>query len=220
MHRFTPRTKGFTLIELLVVISIIALLISIMLPALAAVRRMVLRLESNNNIRSIVQVLAADASQDARALTSERITGDGSVRDRFTRLASRCSDPMPPATFTNPVSTDRDYDGDIANLRPHGSEQLGADNVSYALIHHESIVWTSWSSRSSEPVIADERLDGDGGSYWNRDRWEGGVGWQDGRVKWENEPRMSVHYRNDQRREDHDLWEQAGDGTNNRLVNP
>ncbi len=220
MYRPTTPTKGFTLIELLVVISIIALLISIMLPALASIRRMMLRIESNNNMRSIVQSLAADASQDARALSSERITGDGSVRDRFTRLASRRSNPLPPGTFTNPVSTDRDYDGDIANLQPHGSERLGADNISYALIHHESIVWTTWSSRSSEPVIADERLDGDGGSHWDRDRWEGGVGWQDGSVRWKNEPQMSVHYRNDQRRQDHDLWEEAGDGTNNRLVNP
>ncbi|MEO0588216.1 MAG: prepilin-type N-terminal cleavage/methylation domain-containing protein [Planctomycetota bacterium] len=78
---FRPRRRGFTLIELLVVISIIALLIGILLPALGAARATARDVQCLSNLRQIGTAGYNYATQNKGEFMPAMTLADGVVKD-------------------------------------------------------------------------------------------------------------------------------------------
>jgi prepilin-type N-terminal cleavage/methylation domain-containing protein/prepilin-type processing-associated H-X9-DG protein len=74
LRRISRRVVGFTLVELLVVIGIIALLISILLPALSKARRAANTVACAANIRSILQAMITYTSEQKGYIPGSPVT--------------------------------------------------------------------------------------------------------------------------------------------------
>lgn len=79
-HKVLTRQQGFTLVELLVVIGIIALLISLLLPALGKARQAARTVQCAANMRSITQGMQAYAAQFKGAIPGSPWTSGAHLR--------------------------------------------------------------------------------------------------------------------------------------------
>ncbi len=126
------RNKGFTLIELLVVISIIALLIGLLLPALAGAKASGLNLVCQNNVRSLIMAEIAFTVDHNNDFSDPASAGPTSWGPGFDPTIE--PDKNSTETDGNKMNfaqgTLFEYMGDDVNAYkcPVGSEELSASN--------------------------------------------------------------------------------------------
>ncbi|MEO1008222.1 MAG: type II secretion system protein [Planctomycetota bacterium] len=105
MSNGVPRRRcriGFTLIELLVVIAVIALLISILIPALGDARNAARTLKGSSNLRGIAQGIALYANGNKDLIVgSPDSSGFDASFGRFNGIAMQTWDWMGPLAYQN-----------------------------------------------------------------------------------------------------------------------
>ncbi|MHC5118277.1 MAG: type II secretion system protein [Planctomycetota bacterium] len=148
------KKKGFTLIELLVVISIIAMLLAILMPALSKVKKIAQRVVCATNLKGLgtAQTVYSQDYEDAYAVQGKRgkHTWDWAT-DQFQNLNKNWSDDgtitigaslyllvreadVSPKSFICPSGDESEYDGtntsdkDIVELWDFGNEDLAPDS--------------------------------------------------------------------------------------------
>ncbi|MBN1804970.1 MAG: type II secretion system protein [Sedimentisphaerales bacterium] len=95
------KRKGFTLVELLVVIAIIALLMGILMPALAEVRRMAYRVLCGSNLRGISNAFGVYSTENDGDYP--RAGGKGSTRIGLTSASIGADWAVKPVSGTPPA---------------------------------------------------------------------------------------------------------------------
>ena len=207
------RIKAFTLIELLVVISIIALLIGILLPALGAARRTARRVQNNTQIRGIIQSMHTFSADNKEKFVGRENTGEirasGSASGQITMGSTNVDGDVVAGRYYLLLIGDY-FTGEIAispleDKTPWTSAAVTSDNYSYAFLEigQGGDRQASWSADATpEQPIASDRLDTGEGTVANYESihstqagdWQGGVGWGDAHVEFSSTHAVKTKY--------------------------
>jgi prepilin-type N-terminal cleavage/methylation domain-containing protein len=197
------RTRAFTLIELLVVISIIALLIGILLPALGAARKTANQMKNSSQMRGQHQGCVIYAQSNATYLPGLATTGipttasaanTGSTADDGSVVGARfwillTGSFISPQLILNPQDA----------LTVWATNQVTTSNHSYAMLRittnsNDSGRQSEWRDNAngaavliSDRNIGSDSTDANVRSLWTTSLgdWRGGVTWGDNHVGFE-----------------------------------
>lgn len=201
------KSKAFTLIELLVVISIIALLIAILLPALSAARDTARRLKSSTQLRGIHQGMVAHA-QSVKGYYPGLLSNGERVPDGLTTTGSNGNGEaiearywimltqnfFPPEFIINPSEEKRVWDS-TTNI-------VTRDNYSYAMLDirdtpSDFLARSEWRDalNTQAPTLSDRNtgfsvVTSASMSIYSQvpGKWEGSIVWGDNHVTYEKSP--------------------------------
>jgi len=200
MSRQRFSTRAFTLIELLVVISIIALLIGILLPALGAARRTARQMQNSTQVRGIHSALVLFAQGNNTYYPGVASNGDFTAITNGTHTNVRVQELLEDNYFSgeyiiSPSETKTEWTT---------GDTLDTTMYSYALLDISvtpSQRRNEWreTSNSQAPVLSDRAIDNDDATddgdvksvHTNpaagTNEWRGSVGWNDNHVTFESD---------------------------------
>jgi prepilin-type N-terminal cleavage/methylation domain-containing protein len=190
------KSKGFTLIELLVVISIIALLIGILLPALGAARRTARQMQSNTQVRGIQQAFVLYAQGNNTYYPGMDTLG------AIDTVSDDGGDGYDPDWRFQIMLTNNFFTGeyvispvDVKTVWTTGNVDSGM--YSYAVLDldqvPERVEWRD--TINTEAIVVSDRNTGTGttektlNSLWTGKKgdWRGSIGWNDNHTTFETE---------------------------------
>jgi len=213
------KRQGFTLIELLVVISIIALLIGILLPALGAARRTARQMQSNTQVRGIHQSMVMYAQSNSDKYPG--LSGAGNIHKGADIVSSAQSGGKPEARFA--ILLDGNFFTGAYAISP--AETKTEWTTGYVTTIHYSFAMLQWTDANSgngnpptgshagrlaewsqslntlAPAMSDRGVGTGPTDLWsihtednNSANWRGSVAWNDNHVNFNTTQKLTTKY--------------------------
>ncbi len=194
--------KAFTLIELLVVISIIALLVGILLPALGAARTAARQMQNSTQVRGIHQGMSIFAQHNKTGTSEGKFPGldeEGDLETSIPITTTLGGDGGAPVNRYALMLDKNLFSGEYA-IAPiddktvwTSGDDLSSQNFSYAMLAingtdaYNTYRVKEWAEtlNSNAPIMCDRNVASDA-SIWENSGWEGSLVWNDNHAVYRN----------------------------------